>query len=177
MFIMPQMHCPLYTLFEVLYIINHLFLYENVGSLSHDLCLLFKLPGIVQEMHQRQSVQAAWWNGKQAGSWISRLRLESSGGSLYFSGLLLLSPSRQGPCGFFNCLEGREDHKASGLPWNSVFTSTRHFGPSAFSQSQLSRYLSLPWGQETLQKRDDIWVTENQTTAAVSPTGGKTWTD
>lgn len=43
-------------------------------------------------------------------------------------------------CGFFNCLEGDEEHRASGFAWNSVFTSTGHFWPPAFSRSQLSRY-------------------------------------
>lgn len=82
---------------------------------------------------------------------------------------LLPSPRSPTSCGFPNLPESHEDHKASGLSWNSILTSTRHFRPFVFSLSQLSRYLSPLRGQETLQRRDYILVTKHQTMAAVSP--------
>lgn len=58
--------------------------------------------------------------------------------------------------GFLNRLEGQEERRASGLSQNSIFTSMRHFCPSVFAHNQLSRHLSPPRGQESLQRRDHI---------------------
>lgn len=72
MFIMPQTHRPLYTLSEVLYISNHLFLHENVERPSYDPGLLFKLPSTVQETRHRQAC-------RQRGEMKSKLNHESAG--------------------------------------------------------------------------------------------------
>lgn len=80
-------------------------------------------------------------------------------------------------CGFLNCWKGHEEFRASGLSWNSIFTSVKCFCPPAFAQRQLSRHLSPPWGQGALQRRDRLLVTENLTMAAISSVVEKTWTD
>lgn len=131
------------------------FLQKNVGNPSYDPCLLLTSQHSSRSASQI-SVQAAWWNGKQAGSW--------AGGLGQVAPLLWtfasFSEGTRVLCGFFNCPEGHEGHRASGHPGKSIFISTGHIWASAFSPSQLSSYLAPPWGQETLQKREHILVTE-----------------
>lgn len=176
MFIMPQTHRPLYTLSEVLYISNHLFLHENVERPSYDPGLLFKLPSSSRNASQT-SVQAAWWNEKQVESWISRLEQESSSRLLHFSGLLIPSPrlprSFVASSTVWRVMRNVEPLSSHGTLFSLPWGTSAHL----LLLSQLSRHLSPPRGWETLQKRDHILVTENLTMAAVSLVLENTWTD
>lgn len=95
------------------------FLQKNVGNPSYDPCLLLLTSQHSSRSASQISVQAAWWNGKQAGSW--------AGGLGQVAPLLWtfasFSEGTRVLCGFFNCPEGHEGHRASGHPGKSIFIS------------------------------------------------------
>lgn len=72
-------------------------------------------------------------------------------------------------CDFFNSLEAHEEHRASGLLWNSIFTSLGALLSSALESAVQISVTSM----RCLQRRDHILVTEINNAAI----GGRTWTD
>lgn len=167
----------LYTLYLKFFTYSVIFcLHKNIGNLLYDPCLLFKLPSRVQEMHHRQAC-------RQHGEMESKLDHESAGlgwnpqaGHFTSLDFHFLLQGHQGLSGFFSYLEDHEEHKASGFSWNSICTSTRHFGPSAFSLNQLSRYLSSPWVQETSEMGLHLRHRKSNNGGCL-PIGGNTWTE
>lgn len=61
-------------------------------------------------------------------------------------------------CDFFNSLEAHEEHRASGLLWNSIFTSLGALLSSALESAVQISVTSM----RCLQRRDHILVTENK---------------
>lgn len=113
-------------------------------------------------------MQAAWWNGKQVGLWISRHGLESLDRSLHLSGLSLPSPRSPRSCSFFNCLEGHEEHKACGSH-GTLFSLPR----DTLAHLPFHRASCHLHEVRRLQGRDYILVTEKSDNGGCLPIGGK----